>query len=266
MRKLLIAVASGVGVLLAVVAHSQNSPSQQPATVTQQRPGATPPAAAPGSLPTPPAAPGNSAIDLKQVSYAFGQQFAMNLKEFDFAPDMQSLFAGIQDEMTGAQPKFTDQQLGETMDRFMMDFQRRKQVKDQQLAVKNRKIEADFLARNRTQPGVQTTASGLQYKVIQAGQGPSPTINDIVRCNYSGRLIDGTEFDNSKYHGGPAEFRVGEVIPGWTEALQKMKVGDKWQLVIPAALAYDMNPPPRSPIEPGSTLIFDIELAGIVGQ
>ena len=122
-----------------------------------------------------------------------------------------------------------------------------------------------FLAKNRQQPGVKVTDSGLQYKVIESGNGDSPGPADVVSCHYRGTLIDGTEFDASANRGGPAQFPVNRVIPGWTEALQMMKVGDKWQLFIPAELAYGNNPP-GPPIEAGSTLIFDIELLGIVGK
>ena len=113
--------------------------------------------------------------------------------------------------------------------------------------MKRRRIsrnEADFLAKNGKVQGVQTTPSGLQYRVVQQGQGATPTLNDTVKCNYRGTLINGTEFDASARHGGPAEFPVKRVIPGWTEALQKMHVGDKWQLFVPSKLAYGMNPPP----------------------
>src|SRR3990172_11859862 len=124
----------------------------------------------------------------------------------------------------------------------MQEMQQKAEARMQQQVARNKKLEGDFLAKNKSRPGVETTASGLQYKVVQAGNGASPTLSDTVRCNYRGVLLDGTEFDNSQAHGGPAEFRVDEVIPGWTEALQKMKVGDKWELYVPAALAYDMQP------------------------
>ena len=148
---------------------------------------------------------------------------------------------------------------------FMQQMQQKAMAKAQQQVTKNQKMEADFLAKNKAKPGVQTTASGLQYKVLQAGKGPSPMMGDTVKCNYKGVLIDGTEFDSSQAHGGPAEFRVGGVIDGWNEALQKMKVGDKWELYVPSELAYNMDPP-GDPIEPGSMLIFEIELLGIQPQ
>lgn len=264
MRKISIALTLAF-VLPACVAHSQNPPPSQPGA-------GSPPAAngaragAPGAIPLPPSAAANGAVDQKQVSYALGRQFAMNLKRNDIACDLESLFAGIRDTTTGAKPQFTDEQLGATMQRFMLQMRERAEARLQQQVDKNQKLEADFFAKNKAKPGVQTTASGLQYKVLQQGQGASPTKEDIVRCNYRGVLLDGTEFDSSAAHGGPAEFPVGGVIPGWTEALQKMKVGDKWELYVPSALAYDMDPPPDSPIEPGSPLVFEIELLGIGGR
>ncbi len=135
----------------------------------------------------------------------------------------------------------------------------------QQEAMKNQQEATAFLTQNGKREGVQTTPSGLQYRVIQPGKGAAPTINDVVKCNYRGTLLNGTEFDSSAKQGGPAEFPVKRVIPGWTEALLKMHVGDKWQLFVPAKLAYGSNPP-GPPIEAGSLLVFDIELLDIVKQ
>ncbi len=258
--------ASLLCIILVSGVHSQTAPPQQPGAAAQPAAGAAPPAAALGAIPAPPAAAANAAIDQKQVSYALGRQFAMNMKRNEIPCDIESLFAGIRDVVTEAQPKYTDEQLGATMQLFMREMQQKAMARAEQQVAQNKKMEADFLAKNKVKPGVQTTASGLQYKVIQAGKGASPTLGDAVRCNYSGKLLDGTEFDNSQLHGGPAEFRVGGVIPGWNEALQKMKVGDKWELYVPAALAYDMDPPPDSGIEPGSMLVFEVELLGIGGQ
>jgi FKBP-type peptidyl-prolyl cis-trans isomerase len=122
----------------------------------------------------------------------------------------------------------------------------------------NHQAAAKFLAENGKKPGVTTTASGLQYKVLTAGSGESPKATDEVTVNYRGTLLDGTEFDSSYKRGQPATFGVSRVIPGWTEALQLMKPGAKYQLFIPPQLAYDMRS--RPPIPPGSMLIFDVEL------
>jgi FKBP-type peptidyl-prolyl cis-trans isomerase len=122
----------------------------------------------------------------------------------------------------------------------------------------NHRAAAKFLAENAKKPDVVTTASGLQYKVVAAGSGESPKATDEVTVNYRGTLLDGTEFDSSYKRGEPATFPVSRVIPGWTEALQLMKPGAKYQLFIPPQLAYDMRP--RPPIPPGSMLLFDVEL------
>lgn len=121
---------------------------------------------------------------------------------------------------------------------------------------------AAFLADNGKKPGVVTTASGLQYLVVKSGSGPSPKATDTVKVNYEGKLIDGTIFDSSYQRGEPASFPVNQVIPGWTEALQLMKVGDQWQLFIPANLAYGAQSPSPT-IPPNSMLIFKVELLGI---
>jgi FKBP-type peptidyl-prolyl cis-trans isomerase FklB len=136
-------------------------------------------------------------------------------------------------------------------------------MRNQRQGLKNKQEADAFLAQNAKREGVQTTASGLQYRVLRQGNGPSPTLTDSVRCNYRGSLLDGTEFDSSAQHGGPAEFPVRGVIPGWTEALQKMKVGDKWQLFVPPNLAYGENPP-GAPIEANSLLVFEIELLEVL--
>jgi FKBP-type peptidyl-prolyl cis-trans isomerase len=189
----------------------------------------------------------------------------MNLKGSGVEPDMQALIAGINDALTGAQPRWSDQQLGAVLQRFSREMQQKQMTRMQQEAAKNQQEEAEFLTQNGKRPDVQTTPSGLQYRVIQQGQGAAPTINDTVRCNYRGTLLNGTEFDSSARQGGPAEFPLKRVIPGWTEALQKMHVGDKWQLFVPSKLAYGMDPP-GEPIEAGSMLVFEIELLDIAKQ
>jgi len=205
----------------------------------------------------------NDAMYKAQVSYALGRNFAANLKENHVDCDLNSLMAGIRDALTGAQPKLTDEQCDAVLQRFSREMQQKEMSRMQQEAMKNQQEATQFLAQNAKREGVQTTPTGLQYRVVQQGKGPSPTLNDKVKCNYRGTLLNGTEFDSSARHGGPAEFPVKGVIPGWTEALQKMHVGDKWQLFVPSKLAYGMNPP-GAPIEAGSMLVFDIELLDIV--
>jgi FKBP-type peptidyl-prolyl cis-trans isomerase len=211
-----------------------------------------------------PAAP-DAATYRQQTSYALGRNFAANLRDNEIQCDLQYLFAGISDMLQAKQPRWTDEQLEATMRHFGQEMEQKAQARIQRQAVKNQQEATAFLAQNAKREGVQTTASGLQYRVVRQGEGPSPTLGDRVRCNYRGTLLNGTEFDNSAAHGGPAEFRVDEPIPGWIEALQKMHVGDKWQLFVPPNLGYEMNPP-GPPIEPNSLLVFEIELLEIVQQ
>lgn len=232
-----------------------------------QQPGGQPrfgqPGGAPGQGQPGGAGPGaNDPAFMQQVSYGLGRNFAMNLKDSDVEVDMQALMAGINDALRGAQPKWTDQQLETTLMTFSKQMQQKAMTKMQQQSTKNKQEEQQFMAQNGQKQGVQTTPSGLQYEVLTAGTGASPTLQDKVKCHYKGTLLNGTEFDSSARRGKPAEFGVNQVIPGWTEALQKMKVGDKWRLYVPSKLAYDMEPP-RPPIEPGSMLVFEIELLDI---
>jgi len=127
----------------------------------------------------------------------------------------------------------------------------------------NHRAAAKFLAENGKKPGVITTASGLEYKVVTPGSGDSPKPSDEATVNYRGSLLDGTEFDSSYKRGKPATFGVGHVIAGWTEALQLMKPGSKYQLWIPPQLAYDARPPQGAPIPPGAMLVFDVELISV---
>ena len=131
------------------------------------------------------------------------------------------------------------------------------------MAEESKKVGADFLAANAKKPGVKATQSGLQYKVLTEGTGPMPKETEVVKVHYRGTLTDGTVFDSSYERGEPATFPVNRVIQGWIEALQLMKVGSKWQVAIPSAMAYGENPPPGSPIPPNAVLLFDIELLGI---
>ena len=196
----------------------------------------------------------------QKTSYAIGLDIATSLKRQDIDVDVKALNAGIADGLAG-KPALTEAE----QKAVIMDLQKsamaRAEEKQKAAAGKNLKAGEDFLAANAKKEGVKTTASGLQYKVIKSGAGPSPKSTDTVKVHYTGTLIDGTVFDSSVQRGTPATFPVNGVIPGWTEALQLMKVGDKWQLVIPAKLAYGEKGPGF--IGPNSTLIFDVELLGI---
>lgn len=192
-----------------------------------------------------------------KFSYAVGLNIGMNFKRenVDVNPDL--LTAGIKDGVTG-KPQMTMDQIRDTMTAFEKDMQQ-KQV---EAAKKNAADSEKFLAENKTKEGVKTTADGLQYKVLKEGNGAQPKSTDTVTVNYRGTLVDGTEFDSSYKRGQPASFPVAGVIKGWTEALQLMKVGSKYQLFIPANLAY-ADHPPGPQIPPGATLIFEVELMDV---
>lgn len=229
------------------------------------QPGA--PQGQPGQMQAQPPAGGaaDDATYQQQISYMLGQNVGRDLRQNEIQCDFNSFMAGVRDALSGQKPKWSDAELQACRARFEGEMRQKMMGRMQQAAEKNQKQADAFFAQNAQQPGVQTTPTGLQYKVLKQGTGPTPTLTDSVRCHYRGTLLDGTEFDSS-YGGEPAGFPVDGVIKGWTEALQKMKVGDKWQLFIPGNLAYGLDPPPGSPIEPNSTLVFEIELLGVDGK
>jgi len=215
-----------------------------------------------------PAAPANAATFQQQLGYALGLNIGADFRRNQIDIDPQALASGIADAIAGTPPKMNEQQIAAVMQQFQKQMEQKQQAamqKAQGAAGTNKQEEVAFLAKNKMAEGVQTTASGLQYKVLKQGNGASPTLQDTVSCHYRGTLLSGKEFDSSYSRGEPTSFPVGGVIAGWTEALQKMRVGDKWQLFIPSELAYGMNPP-GPPIEAGSMLIFEIELLGIRGS
>ena len=190
-----------------------------------------------------------------QGSYAIGVSVGEHLSRAKVGPDqvsVEQIAQGIRDTLAG-KAKMSQEYQSQIMALI--------QGARLSAAEPNHKAAAAFLADNGKKPGIQTTASGLQYKVVTAGSGESPKATDQVQVNYTGKLLDGTVFDASERHGGPATFGVNQVIPGWTEALQLMKPGAKFQLWIPPKLAYDVDSPPTIP--PGSLLVFDVELVSI---
>jgi len=196
-----------------------------------------------------------------KISYAIGLDVANSLKKNELDVDPDVLTTAIKDVLSNSKPQMTDQEAKETLTALQKDRQAKQQERNKVLGEKNKKEGDAFLAKNKKLEGIKTLQSGLQYKVITAGKGKSPKASDTVTVNYAGTLIDGTEFDSSYKRGQPATFPVGGVIKGWTEALQLMKEGSKWQLVIPADLAYGEQGRPGIP--PNSVLIFEVELISI---
>lgn len=197
------------------------------------------------------------------VSYTIGLSIGKNMKQQDVEIDPDLLLAGLKAGLSADTSKIllTEKQMGEAMQRFQMEMMEKQQAKAKKLGEENRKKGEAFLADNKKKEGVQITASGLQYKVIEAGSGESPKETSSVTVHYTGTLIDGTVFDSSVERGQPAEFTVGQVIKGWQEALQLMKPGAKWKLFIPSDLAYGENAPPN--IGPNSVLVFEVELIAV---
>jgi FKBP-type peptidyl-prolyl cis-trans isomerase FklB len=197
----------------------------------------------------------------EKASYSIGVSIGKNFKAQGADLSLEIVLQGMKDAVEGKKTLMTDQEIQETMMSFSSQMRAKVQEKQKEAGEKNRKEGEAFLAENKKKDGVKTTPSGLQYKVITLGTGPKPATNDTVVTHYRGTLIDGTEFDSSYKRGEPATFPVTGVIKGWTEALQLMPVGSKWQLFIPSELAY--GPSGRPSIPPSSTLLFDLELISI---
>lgn len=195
--------------------------------------------------------------DKGQASYAIGQQIGKNLKAQNIEIDPKTLAASLADAMAGK-----SEMKDEEIQKAMMKLQENAMKKQAEEGEANKTKSAEYLEKNKTAEGVKVTASGLQYQVLKEGDGATPKKEDTVKCHYTGTLIDGTKFDSSVDRGQPAEFPVAGVIPGWTEALQMMKVGSKYKLHIPPELAY--GPAGRPGIPANSALVFEVELLEIV--
>lgn len=197
-----------------------------------------------------------------KVSYSIGLDLGTYLTSMKGKVDFDILKQGLDDGFTGAEPKLSKEEMTAAQEEFAATLEAEQAALMEEMKEKNSAEGALFLEENRQKEGVVTTDSGLQYEVLEAGEGETPTAEDTVKVDYVGTLIDGTEFDSSIKRGEPVTFPVGQVIPGWTEALQQMKVGSKHRIVIPAELAYgEAGAPPV--IEPNSVLVFEIELLGI---
>lgn len=262
-------------------------------TATQEQGQANPQPAAAAAAATGAAA---SNYDPKDAAYGLGYSIGQDISNQGMNLDTDAFIEGLRVSLEGGEPRMSQQQMQSAIERFqqamiqrqMQMFQQeaqraaatgdtqRQQALEQQIAQMQQMLgqrqqgeqnltkAQQFLEQNKQEPDVQVTESGLQYKVLEEGSGASPSADDTVRVHYRGTLLDGTEFDSSYARGEPAEFGVSQVISGWTEALQKMKVGGKWKLWIPPSQAYGARG--QGPIPPNSLLVFEVELLDIVSN
>jgi len=208
-----------------------------------------------------------NAIELNTVQqrsgYSVGMGYAESLRQQGIDISAESFIQGFKDSYSGAKPALSDAQMQKAIEELQTLTLAKKAKTERLQSDKNQTEGKAFLAANKSKADVVTLPSGLQYKVVKTGTGASPKLTDVVTTHYRGTLLNGEEFDSSYKRNQPASFPVNGVIPGWTEALQLMKVGDKWQLFIPAELAYGSQAPRGSIITPNSTLLFEIELLEI---
>ena len=199
--------------------------------------------------------------DKDKFSYALGMNFGVNLRKQGLDLDPAVFAKAFADAFSNGKTAMSDADMETVLTAAAQQIKAKMEAEDAAKAEKAKAEGEKFLADNKTREGVIALPSGLQYKILQQGTGDKPALGDTVSCNYKGTFIDGTVFDASDQHGGPVSFPVGGVIPGWTEALQLMPVGSKWQLFIPANLAYGADAPPE--IGPNATLIFEVELVSV---
>jgi FKBP-type peptidyl-prolyl cis-trans isomerase len=202
-----------------------------------------------------------SADLIRQISYALGYDIFKNVSRY-MDLDLASFIKGVNDNHKG-ELTMEKEQLGQMLMAYQRIARQKQMETMKQASETNRVEEARFLEGNKLKQGVISLSSGLQYKILAKGKGPLPEPNDTVECNYKGSLLDGTVFDSSFTRGKPAVFQVNGVIPGWVEALQLMPVGSRWELYVPADLAYG-DQGAGDAIKPGQTLIFEVELLGII--
>ena len=196
------------------------------------------------------------------VSYCIGQNIGKNLKDPNMKINFDALSEGMKDLLSGTS-LLKEDEIQKVLMAFNQKMMAKRNEEMSEIKIKNKKIADEFLAANKTKEGVVSLENGLQYKVLKSGTGPSPKDTNVVKVHYRGTLLDGREFDSSYKRGEPAEFPLNQVIKGWTEALQLMHVGDKWELYIPPELGYKEQGAGEM-IQPNSALIFEVELLDIV--
>lgn len=201
--------------------------------------------------------------DLQKVSYAIGLNMGQSMNQQGAEFDLEVLFAGLEDGYQGDEPLLDQAELQQVLQAFQQEMMAKQQRQFQEELAANQAAAEAFLSENAQKEGVQQTESGLQYEILEPGTGDRPAAEDTVTVNYSGTLLDGTQFDSSYDRGQPATFGLGQVISGWTEALQLMQEGAKWKLWVPPALGYgEQGAPPR--IGPNEVLVFELELLEVV--
>ncbi len=257
-NRMMIATLLAAGTLLAGTVVAQQTPAKATPAGTAKPAGSAAKTAA--------SAPLTLTTEKQKVSYAIGadigEGIAKSLERNDIQVDSTILIRAFKDAFNGGKLQMTDDEIKTVLTQVQKDARTKQEAKAKTVADDNKKEGEAFLAANKSKEGVVTLPDGLQYKVIKQGDGPKPTASDSVECNYRGTLISGKEFDSSYKRGQPATFGVGQVIKGWTEILQLMPVGSKYQVFVPSDLAYG----PRAPgadIGPNSTLIFEVELLSI---
>ena len=263
--------------MLAGDGYAQQTPASTPTATTPAAPAATTKTA--GTTAKAPAKKTGTAATAvapalttrtQKFSYALGMNIGNGLggtlKKQSVDVDWNLVAKGLKDSTGGGKTSLTQEEAQAVLTEVQNEVRKQQQEKAQQAAATNKTEGEAFLAANKSKAGVVTLPSGLQYKILTAGTGPKPTASDSVVCNYRGTLINGTEFDSSYKHGQPVTFGVGGVIKGWTEALQLMPVGSKWQLFIPSNLAYGEQGAGGGQIGPNATLIFEVELISIADK
>jgi FKBP-type peptidyl-prolyl cis-trans isomerase FklB len=265
-----------IGLLTAGVVRAQDTPAPKaqttPGPKAQTTPGpkaqTTPATKTPGTTGTKPhtATGAKTPLALKtdkdKVSYAIGVNIGKSMRKDAVDVDPAIFSRGMKDALAGGKLLLTDDEMKVALTKLQSEMRAKQEADIQKAGEINKKAGDDFLAQNKAKEGVVALPDGLQYKILKEGTGPKPSATDSVVCNYRGTLLDGTEFDSSYKRGQPATFPVSGVIKGWTEAVQLMPVGSKWQLFIPAELAYGARGAGQE-IGPNATLIFEVELLSI---
>jgi len=254
-----------IGLLTIGTLRAQDTPAPAPAPAPKTQ--TTPAAKTPGTTAARPrtATSAKTPLTLKtdkdKVSYAIGVNIGKSMRKDAVDIDPTIFSRGMKDALGGGKLLLTDDEMKIALTKLQGELRAKQEEAMQKAGEINKKAGDDFLAQNKTKEGVVALPDGLQYKILKEGTGPKPAATDSVVCNYRGTLLDGTEFDSSYKRGQPATFAVNGVIKGWTEAVQLMPVGSKWQLFVPAELAYG-NRAPSPEIGPNSTL-FEVELLSI---